>query len=70
MTQLSLELNRFDAAMERINARIEANSERALQDIKALAEHHRRSPGQIVRWQEYHFFAVQREGRSGNDHES
>ena len=43
MTQMNLELDRFEAAMERINSRIEANAERAIEDIKALAERHRRS---------------------------
>ena len=33
---------------------IDASAERAIQDIKALAEHHRRSLGQIVRWQQHH----------------
>lgn len=66
MTQLGLELDRFAEARERIDARIESEAERALLGIKALAEHHRRSLGQIVRWQ---FFAMQREGIIGNDNE-
>ena len=50
MTQL--DLDRFASALERIDAGIEASAEQAGQAIKALAEHHRRSLGQIVRWQQ------------------
>lgn len=52
MTQLGLDLDRFASSLERIDAGIEASAERAGQAIKALAEHHRRSLGQIVRWQQ------------------
>lgn len=52
-TQLPLKLDRFDGARSRINDRIDASAEIALREIKALAEHHRRSLGQIVRWQEW-----------------
>ena len=52
-TQLPLELDLFDAARARVDAHINVAVEQALQEIKALAEHHRRSLGQIVRWQEW-----------------
>ena len=52
MTKLGLELGRFASARERIDAGIEASAKLAGQGIRALAEHHRRSIGQIVRWQQ------------------
>lgn len=52
MTQLGLDLDRFASSLERIDAGIEASAERDGQAIKALAEHHRLSLGQIVRWQQ------------------
>ena len=60
MTQLELDLDRFASALERIDAGIEASAERAGQEIKALAEHHRRSLGQIVRWQQQRVMGVMR----------
>jgi len=50
--QLVLCLDRFEVVRNRIDARVDAEAERALMGIKSLAEHHRRSLGQIVRWQQ------------------
>ena len=60
MTQLDLELCRLEAALKRVEAQIVDGADRAQQDIKTLTEHHRRSLGQIVRWQQQRVMGVMR----------
>ena len=53
MTQLGLNLNRFEGVRIVVDFKIDCDGEQAIRDIRAMVEHQRRSLGQKIRWAEW-----------------
>ena len=53
MTQLNLGLDRFERVRVTVDSAIDFHSSAAERELKAMAEHSRRSLGQRVRWAEW-----------------
>ena len=53
MTQLTLAIDQFERVRVMVDSAIDFHSSAAERELKAMAEHSRRSLGQIVRWAEW-----------------
>ena len=53
MTQLTLALDQFERVRVTVDSAIDFHSSAAERELKAMAEHSRRSLGQRVRWAEW-----------------
>ena len=53
MTQLTIDLDRFERVRVMVDSAIDFHSAAAERELKAMAEHSRRSLGQRVRWAEW-----------------
>ena len=53
MTQLTLGLDRFERVRVMVDSAIDFHSAAAERELKAMAEHSRRSLGQRVHWAEW-----------------